>query len=50
MNSIIEDMGKDFKEKHPFKYLTAEEWAEHMKKFKKVNEAYEKIKKERNIN
>lgn len=38
MNSIIEGMGKEFKEKHPFEYLTKEEWEEHMKKFKKVEE------------
>lgn len=35
-NSILENMGKEFKAKYPVIYLTAEEWAEHMKKFKRV--------------
>jgi len=32
-NSILENMGKEFKKKYPITYLTDEEWKEHMKKF-----------------
>jgi hypothetical protein len=38
MNSILEAMGKEFKSKYIITYLTPEEWKEHMKKFKKVEE------------
>jgi hypothetical protein len=38
-NSILENMGKEFKAKYPVTYLTAEEWVEHMKKFKKLEES-----------
>lgn len=38
-NSILENMGKEFKSKYIITYLSPEEWKEHMKKFKRVDDS-----------
>ncbi len=37
MSNMTQAMGREFKGKQHIQYLTPEEWAEHMKKFAKVD-------------